>query len=95
MNEMTPERAEAQLRIQALMNVMIQSMVNMIGGKVEDEMSDIIDEEELDMIMTMAFVKSAIDLSVNLGIEKEQFLSLCDELYGLVELHMSTPVGNA
>jgi hypothetical protein len=93
--EMTEERAHAHIKIQSLMNVLIRSMVDRVSLHVEDEFEDFIEEEELDIIMALSFLRGAADIALYNEVEKNEFMRLCSEIFDSMFLHFSTPAGNA
>lgn len=93
--DMPPERIEAQFKIQILMNEMIQALVDRVVDAAEDNFSDILEEEEVDVIIALSFIRSAAEIAFYGEIEKEDFLSMCNQIYDTVSLNLSTPAGNA
>jgi hypothetical protein len=93
--EMTEERIHAQMKIQSLMNVLIRSMVDRVSTHVEDEFEDIIEEDELDIIIALSFLRGAVDIALYNEVEKTEFMRLCSEIFDSMFLHFSTPAGNA
>jgi hypothetical protein len=95
MIEMDPERIEAQVKIQTLMSVLINSLVDKTEEYVAMHFSDTVEEDELDVIMALSFIRSSAELAVLDGIDREQFLRICEEVYMATDLHISPPAGTA
>lgn len=93
--DMPPERIEAQFKIQMLMNALIQSLVDRVVDVAEEQFEDILEEEEVDVIIALSFIRSASEIAFFGEIEKEDFLSMCNQIYDTVSLNLSTPAGNA
>jgi len=93
--EMSEERIEAQMKIQALMNVLLRSTVDQVTHHVEDKFEDIIEEDELDIIIALSFIRGAVDVALYNEVDKNDFMKLCSQIYDSMFLHFSTPAGNA
>lgn len=92
---MPPERIEAQFKIQMLMNALMQSLVDRVTTVAEDEFDDILEEEEVDIIIALSFVRAAAEMAFFDEIEKNDFMSMCEQVFDSVSLNLSTPAGNA
>lgn len=92
---MPPERIEAQFKIQMLMNALMQSLVDRVTTVAEDEFDDILEEEELDVIIALSFLRASSEIAFYGEIEKEDFMSMCEQIYDTVSLNLSIPAGNA
>lgn len=95
MMDMPPERIEAQFKIQMLMNAMIQSLVDRVVDVAEEQFFDVLEEEEVDVIIALSFIRSAAEIAFFGEIEKEDFMSMCNQVYDSVSLSLTTPAGNA
>lgn len=93
--DMDSERVEAQLKVQILMNAMMQSLVNRVTDAAEDNFADVLEEEEVDVIIALSFIRAASEIAVFGEIEKEDFMSMCEQVYDTVSLNLSIPAGNA
>lgn len=92
---MPPERFEAQFKLQMLLNALIQSMVDRVTSVAEDEFDDVLEEEELEIIITLSFIRAASEIAFYNGLEKNDFFGMCNEVFDAVSLNLSTPAGNA
>lgn len=92
---MPPERIEAQFKIQMLMNALMQSLVDRVTTVAEDEFDDILEEEELDVIIALSFLRASSEIAFYGEIEKHDFMSMCEQVFDTVSLNLSTPAGNA
>jgi hypothetical protein len=92
---MDPERVEAQFKIQMLMNAMMQSLVDRVLDAAEENFADVMEEEEVDVIIALSFIRAASEIAVFGEIEKEDFMSMCEQIYDTVSLNLSIPAGNA
>ena len=95
MSEPTPEQAELQIKIQAVMHIMIQSMIHMLCDRFEEEVEDLFEDSDFDLVLGTCFVKAAAELAIDNEVPKDSFMSMCQQLYDMVEFHNSTPIGNA
>ncbi len=95
LEEMDPERIEAQVKIQTLMSILINSLVDKTEEYVAIHFSDTLEEEELDVLMALSFLRSSAELAIMDGIDREQFLRICEEIYMATDLHMSPHAGTA
>lgn len=92
---MPPERFEAQFKLQMLLNALIQSMVDRVTSVAENEFDDVLEEEELEIIITLSLIRAASEIAFYSGLEKNDFLGMCNEVFDAVSLNLSTPAGNA
>lgn len=93
--EMEPERIEAQVKIQTLMGILLNSLVTKTEEYVAINFSDTLEEEELDIIMALSFIRSAAELAVMDGVERDEFARICDEVYTATSLCLTPPAGTA
>lgn len=93
--EMEPERIEAQVKIQTLMGILLNSLVTKTEEYVAINFSDTLEEEELDIIMALSFIRSAAELAVMDGVERDEFAKICDEVYTATSLCLTPPAGTA
>ena len=95
MSEPTQEQAELQLRIQATMHIMIQSMLDMVWDRFEKDVEELFEDSEFDLVMGTCFIKTAVDLVLYNDMSKDSFMSMCSQLFDVVEFHNSDTFGNA
>lgn len=93
--DMTSDRIEAQFKIQMLMNAMIQSLVDRVVDVAEEQFTEELEEEEVDIIISLTFIRAAAEIAFYCELEKPDFLSMCEQVYDSVSLGLSTPAGNA
>jgi len=60
-----------------------------------DEFEDILEEEELDVIIALSFLRASSEIAFYGEIEKHDFMSMCEQVFDTVSLNLSTPAGNA
>lgn len=92
---MPPERIDAQFKLQILMNALIQSLLNRVIDAAEDNFSDVLEEEEVDIIIALSFLRAASEIAFYGELEKKDFIGMCEQVFDSVSLNLSTPAGNA
>ena len=93
--EMDSERVEAQVKIQTLMGILLNSLVTKTEEYVAVNFGDTLEEDELDIIMALSFIRSAAELAVMDGLDRDDFARICDEVYTATDLCLTPPAGTA